>query len=374
VKALSSNRLRAWLACHRLQLQFSLRVTLAGAIAYAVSEIAGVQLHGLWIVLTALIVSQVTLSGSLQSTIEFIIGTLGGAVYAGLLGLFFPAGRGLGETFVVALAIAPTAFFGALDSRFRAAPFSAVLVLLVAGLLGTGPLASAFYRLLEVTVGCGIALAVSLLVLPERAQKRALPAAAKILENLAALLPAEAAGFTRQLDAAEMARRRDEIRNAVAALRATVAEARNERIVTFVSEPDAASLSRTVERLSNDLIMIGRAATAPLPEGFAQRLGPPLAGLATATGEFLRGCACGTAQHRADRPAYERGGRAHLRPRLRPGTDGSESRRSHPMRERNRAKAPQRVRAVQVDFSLLSRAANTSFAAARPFRAAGKPA
>lgn len=232
--------MREWIAGHRLALQFSLRVTVAGALTFAIGRIAGVRINGLWLVLTAVIVSQVTLSGSLQSAIEFTIGTLGGAVYAGVLGALILDSGGLSETFTVALAIAPTALVAAIDPRFRAAPFSAVLVLLVPGLLGQGPLESAFYRLLEVAIGGGIALAVSLLVLPERAQKQALPAAAKILEKMAELLPAETAGLTRQVDVAEMPRRRDGIRNAVATLRSTVAEARKERIVTFASEPDAA--------------------------------------------------------------------------------------------------------------------------------------
>jgi hypothetical protein len=43
-----------------------------------------------------------------------------------------------------------------------------------------------------------------------------------------------------------------------------------------------------VLRLRHDLVMIGRAATVPLPEQFQARLGPPLARFVEAAADYLR--------------------------------------------------------------------------------------
>jgi DMSO reductase anchor subunit len=55
---------------------------------------------------------------------------------------------------------------------------------------------SALYRLLEVAIGGGVAVAVLLMVMPERAFGLGLDAAARILDLLARLVPNLLAGFT----------------------------------------------------------------------------------------------------------------------------------------------------------------------------------
>jgi hypothetical protein len=66
-----------------------------------------------------------------------------------------------------------------------------------------------------------------------------------------------------------------------------VAEAKRERLVNLVAEPDLGPLSRTLLRLRHDLVIIGRAAVAPLPDNLAQRLGPTLTRLGTNASVFL---------------------------------------------------------------------------------------
>jgi hypothetical protein len=68
------------------------------------------------------------------------------------------------------------------------------------------------------------------------------------------------------------------------------AEARRERLVTLVAEPDPAPLSRTLLRLRHDFVMIGRAA-APFPGTIAQRLAPLLTRVGEDVSEYLRGSA-----------------------------------------------------------------------------------
>ncbi|MBO0719114.1 MAG: FUSC family protein, partial [Rhizobiales bacterium] len=160
--------LREAVSAYRSQLRFSLRMTAAGLLALLVAQSLALPLHGLWVVLTAVVVTQMSIGGSVRATIEYIIGTLGGAIYAGAIGALVPHAGAIAQGGVLALTIAPLAFAAAINPNFRVAPFSAVLVLLLSGQIGEGPIESAFTRFLEVALGGAIAVIVSLLVFSQR--------------------------------------------------------------------------------------------------------------------------------------------------------------------------------------------------------------
>ena len=73
-------RIRDLIRDHRPQLRFSLRMTVAGLIALTLVQSLAFPLHGLWTVLTAVVVTQLSVGGSVRATVEYIVGTLGGAV------------------------------------------------------------------------------------------------------------------------------------------------------------------------------------------------------------------------------------------------------------------------------------------------------
>jgi uncharacterized membrane protein YccC len=273
------------------ELRFCLRVTIAGVLAFAIAQTLNIPLHGLWVVLTAIVVTQVSVGGSVRATIEYVIGTLGGAVYAGLVGLLVPHTTALAQAGVLILTIAPLAFAAALNQNFRVAPFSAVLVLLISGQLGEGPIESAATRLLEVALGGLVAVVVSLLVFRQRAQSLACDAAARVLEQMARVLPAILDGLTRRLDAADNVRLQDEIGASVSSFQDVAAEARHESFVSFMREPGTGPLSRTLLRLRHDIVIIGRAAVEPLPDVFARRLGPLLKKIEKNVSEYFRASA-----------------------------------------------------------------------------------
>jgi hypothetical protein len=203
---------------------------------------------------------------------------------------------------VLVLTIAPLAFAAAVTPMFRVAPFTAVLLLLISGQLGEGPLQSAAYRLLEVAIGGTVAMIVSLLVFPERAHGLGLGAAARILDQLARVLPQLLAGFTRKIDVADAGRIQDETGRAVAGFQALAEEAKRERLISLAAQPDAGPLSRTLLRLRHDLVMIGRAGAAPLPALVAERLGPALARVGARASDYLCGCASALALRRLPPP------------------------------------------------------------------------
>jgi uncharacterized membrane protein YccC len=286
---------RKWTAAslgkQRARLLFCLRVTVAAAMSFALAQLFALPFHGLWAVLTAVVVMQMSVGGSLRATSDYVVGTLCGAAYASGLGLLFPHADTLTLTVALVLAVAPLAFVSTLNPMFRVAPFTAVMVFLIANQFGENPIESGFYRLLEVALGGGIAVAVSMWMFPERAHGLGADATVRILEQLTQALRRLFGGFTHKLDGADIKCIQDETGRAVAALQDIVSEAERERLVAFVAVPNPGPLSRTLLRLRHDLVIIGRAAAEPLPDVLARRLEAPLRRVVAACGGYLDGTA-----------------------------------------------------------------------------------
>jgi uncharacterized membrane protein YccC len=284
---------------------FGIRVTVAAISALLIAQFFALPLQGLWVVLTATVVTQLSVGGSLRAGLEYIVGTLGGALYAGIIGVLVAPASVLTQSAVLAITVAPLAFMAALNPNFRVAPFSAVLVLLISGQLGEGPIESAVTRLLELALGGAVAVIVSFLVFPERAHRLVREAAARVLDEMAEDTPDILAGFFRRADPAELRRIQDRIGSTVAELQGVVEEFKRERPLSFTPAPDPAPLPRTLLRLRHDFVMIGRASAEPLPAHVSENLGPALNRLGAALGNYFRGCALAlTSRHKA----------VHLRP------------------------------------------------------------
>ncbi len=286
--ATSCRWLLAKIGDRRTQLRLCLRVTVAALASFALAQFLTVPLAGLWVVLTAVVVTQMSLGASLKATIEYFVGTLGGAVYAAAVAALVPHHDEISVLAVLALAVAPLALLAAANPHFRVGPFTAVIVVLGTTATHNDPIVSAFYRVLEVALGGGTGLVVSFLVLPARADVLVIAAAANMLDLLARALPELFAGFTRARDAAGALRVQNRIRAAFARVDAAGAEAKHEKMTYLAAQPDPGPLLRTLLRLRHDLVMIGRAAAVPLPEPFQALLGPLLARLVEALADYLR--------------------------------------------------------------------------------------
>jgi uncharacterized membrane protein YccC len=298
----SWRHVRARIGAYRPQLRFCARMTAAGLTAFAVAKALDIPLQGLWVIITAVVVTQMSAGGSLRATLEYIVGTVGGAIYAAIIGVLIPHATTLSEAFVLALAIAPLALLAAFNPNFRVAPFSAVLVLLISGQFGEGPIEGAITRSSEVALGGVIAVLVSLLVFPERAHHMRLKAAVVLLQQLARVLPELLTGFLRPLDPGENSRIQNDIGAAVLAFQQITSEAEHELFINFAAQPDPGPLSRTMLRLRHDLVIIGRAAATPLPDGLRERLGPPLGRVGAAASDFLNASATALAGRGAPPP------------------------------------------------------------------------
>jgi uncharacterized membrane protein YccC len=283
---------------YRVPLGFGIRVTTAAILALLVAQLFALPLRGLWVVLTATVVTQLSVGSSLRAGWEYVLGTLGGALYAGVVGVLAAPSSVLAQSAILAITVAPLAFLAALNPNFRVAPFSAVLVLLISGQLGEGPIESAVTRLLEVTLGGVIAVTVSFLVFPERAHRLTSEAAARVLYEMAKDVPQILTGLLQRTDPAELRRLQDRIGGAVAELQSVVEEFKREKPLSFASAP--APLPRTLLRLRHDFVMIGRASAEPLPGHLTDDLRSALDRVGAALSDYFRSCALAlTSRHKA---------------------------------------------------------------------------
>jgi uncharacterized membrane protein YccC len=271
-------------------LQLCVRVTLSALLSLMIGQWLNVPLV-LWVVLTAVIVTQTSVGQTLKATIDYFIGTLGGAVYAGAVAALVPHEGEFALLGVLALAVAPLVFLATINSSFKVAPFTAVIVVLAPTISHSTPIESAYFRLIEVALGATTGLLVSLTVFPTRAHKLAIESAARMLDLVAQALVDMFEGFTGNLEATAVQPIQERIGKAIARLDAIYAEVQRERMTQIAYDHDPGPLLRTLLRLRHDLVIVGRAAVVPLPESLQPRLGPPLRRFVEAAANFLRASA-----------------------------------------------------------------------------------
>jgi uncharacterized membrane protein YccC len=294
-------RLAGWLGRRRAELRLALRVTVAGVSTYALATALGLP-QGYWAVFTSVIIIQASVGGSLKATVDRLIGTISGGAYGAIVATLIPHTQPVTLGVALAVALAPLAILSALNAAFRVAPVTAIIVLLGAVGQHTGPVMSALERVMEISLGSFVGLAVTLLVLPARAHGVLTTAAGRTLDLLAQLMPLLLAGLTERCDVAAIQDLLDKVRVAMTRLETATDEAIRERRSHLTDEPDPEPFLRTLLRLRHDLVMIRRATTEPLPEPIRTRLAPALADVSAAAASFQRDTGVALAERRAAPP------------------------------------------------------------------------
>ena len=283
-------RVAARLRSRRTQLALAVRVTVAAVAAYAIATALHLALP-LWAVLTSLIVTQMSVGRSLKATTDYMLGTIGGALYGGAIAVLIPHSGEAHLLGLLVLTVAPLAYLGSLNPTLTAATVTGVIVLLIPEMHHTSPLDSVIDRLIEVTVGASTGLAASFLVLPSRAHRQIRANAARLIELIAGAFSELLAGLTHGLDNDALHRIQDGIGAAVTALHAMGQEAERERAARLSSGPDTGPLLRTILRLRHDVVMIGRECLVALPANVQARLDIPLSGVREAIAGHLHASA-----------------------------------------------------------------------------------
>jgi len=249
-----------WLSRNRTKLVQALRMTVSSLATFGLAEALGLP-QGFWAVITALIVTQSNVGGSLKAALDRFVGSLLGAVYGGAVAFMIPHADGLTRAAALVVAVAPLSFMAAFSAGFRIAPITAIIVLLSATGSTLGPLDFALDRVFEVGLGCAIGLLVSVLVVPARASRSVLDTAAEVARLLAEQMEALAVpGDQAQAGLSALAVR---TRKSLNRLETLVGEAARERRSRLTDMPDPEPLLRTLMRLRHDVVMVRRAVGEP---------------------------------------------------------------------------------------------------------------
>jgi uncharacterized membrane protein YccC len=275
-----------FLAARSSELRLAVRVTAAAVLAFALAKLLGFA-HGYWAVITAIIVMQTSVGGSLKAALDRLLGTMAGALYGAAIALAVPHATATGLAAAMAIAILPLALLAALKPNFKAAPITAFIVLVPLSGAEVAPLTFALERIMEIAIGSLVGMATSLLILPARAHRMLAQTAAKAADLNADLMVAMFEGLTGDT--------RPALRAQHAAIRKVLVQAENaadealrERKSYLTDSPDPEPLVRTLNRLRHDLVMVGRATTRPMPAVLAPRLTPKLFGVRDAGSNLLR--------------------------------------------------------------------------------------
>ena len=162
----------------------ALRMTAASLAAFGLATALALP-QGFWAVITALIVTQSNVGGSLKAAFDRFAGSVCGAVYGGAVAFLIPHATPLLRAAALVVAVGPLSLLAAASAGFRVAPITAIIVLLGTSGATLGPFGFALDRILEVGLGCVVGLLASVLVVPARASLTVLAHARRIARLLA---------------------------------------------------------------------------------------------------------------------------------------------------------------------------------------------
>src|SRR3546814_667741 len=115
---------RRWPTRYRGEMVHAARMTAATITAYVSVYALGLS-EGLWAVITAIVVTQSSIGGSLKAAFDQFAGSLFGAVYATTIALAISPGDPVTSAVALVLALAPPSILAAFSAGFRIAPIPA---------------------------------------------------------------------------------------------------------------------------------------------------------------------------------------------------------------------------------------------------------
>ncbi|MDZ5648693.1 FUSC family protein [Nitrospirillum sp. BR 11828] len=240
------------------ELRLAFRVTVAGVAALAMARLVNLP-QSYWAVITAIMVMQTSIGGSLKAALDRFAGTLAGAAWGALVASVGLRDSPLHLCLTLAVALAPLAWLAARHPVFKLAPVTATIVLLTSASSTESSLALAMDRVFEIVIGNIVGLAVALFVLPSRAYGTVLTTAARVADLCADMLDALLDPALPDEVRQGLSKRHAQLWAALRPLDTAVEEAQRERRTWLGDQRDPAPLVRTLTRVRHDLVMVGRA-------------------------------------------------------------------------------------------------------------------
>lgn len=258
-------RLIAMLGRHVSEFRFALRMTVAALLTYAVVIGLGLP-QGFWAVITAVLVVQANLGGSIKVAIDRFVGTLSGAVVGVVAMMTIAHTSTQAQVASIVLALLPLGFVAAMKPNMRVAPLTALIVMLVAS--HSDPVSSAIERVIEIFIGDVVGVSVALFFLPARASNQLAEAIGKLLGELGELTGLLRRGMAGEAVAGRVHMQHVTLRSLLKKIDDVADAAKRERYHHVSSGPEPEPLVRTANRVRNDLITLGRVVnSAPAGQG-----------------------------------------------------------------------------------------------------------
>lgn len=252
-------------------LRYAIRVAVAGLLSYSLAVSLSLP-QGYWAVITAIVIMQSTVGGSLTAALDRLAGTLLGAVVGFGVAILHLEGYEAG--IALALALTPLAYAASVSPRFRVAPMTAAIMLIGVGDATLDPLDAAIGRVLEIMLGSSIGISVALFVLPARAEQALTQKLAELLRLFSEVIEVDRKAICEGSGKDEKLLLNRRIRRVSATADNFAEESKRETSAYLAGEQETGPLLRTVRRLRTNLLLIGRATAGTWPEHALDALAP----------------------------------------------------------------------------------------------------
>ncbi len=245
----------------RNDVRHAIRVSAACGATFAFMRLLNIP-GGQWAVFTTVIIMQGTVGSTLNQAVERLIGTMVGAI-AGSVAVYAQERSGADAALVLVILVALVAFMAASRPALRAAPVTAV-IMLVAHPVGMTPAAAAVFRIGEIFLGGIVGVAATLLIFPTHAHTAVMTRLNSVLVQLEAILASHAARLT--LGGADESAMDIYLTNraSLATLQTAMADAARESASRLGANRHTEATPRAIWRLRNDLVSLGRTLNQPL--------------------------------------------------------------------------------------------------------------
>lgn len=281
---LSQKALKA-AAARKTEIRHAIRVSAAVGAAFALATLLRLP-QGYWAVFTAVIVVQSSLGATITASMERFMGTVVGAL-AGAVAAYFHAKWPEFGGVILCVTVALLSFVVSMRPALKVAPVTAV-IMLIGQTTHMDPLIAASLRVAEITVGSLVGVAATLLIFPARAHASVVTSVQKIAGLQAHILDSYILMLRGAPGPTDYLKAQDDLRAALAKLQTSMSEADRENASKLSERSVSDALPRTLWRLRNDTVMVGRTLREPLP---AEGLAPAAADMLEASAKFLRGAA-----------------------------------------------------------------------------------
>lgn len=262
-----------------------LRTAAAGGLAFVCAEVLALP-QGYWAVLTAIVVMQASIGASLAAAADRLLGTLAGAALGLVLASVTPSTK-LGTLAALILSIGMLAMLAARYPSFRIAPMTAA-ILLISAPSHEVAFISALHRVIEIALGCGIGIAVALIVVPSRADTRLRKETGRTLALLAKLIMIEMEGPSGKAGDEALAAVSEDIYAAYHSIDTLTNEVREEHASHLTRDGlDPKRLRRCMRHLRTTAFFLQRITRLPWPVSLGDALLAPTRTVTEAMRDYL---------------------------------------------------------------------------------------